>query len=746
MKEAKRRNPDIVLWGLPWAFPGWVDSSAKNNPYSNVTKTAQYVVDWIDGARREHGLEIAMVGCWNERPWNADYLKELRRQLDARNFSRTGIIADDGHSSGTLATAMQKDPVLMRSVQAFGQHYPSMSSPTSATALGKPIYASEDYGVYFDSSGGKAWARLINQNFVRGGIVGTIAWNLVTSYYAPHPSASYGPCPSCNAALPFRLCGLMHAAWPWSGHYVPTPQLYVSAHTTQFVHVGDRYLSVGNGSGLLASGGSFVTFVRPAPPEAVVGPDLTVVIEKMSHQGSTSAWAALPAYDTAAENLTLHFGAEFAGRELALWKSLVPTAIVAAGKDGGIPSVDQMFLKQAGPFHVDENGSFTLPICVDCLFTLTTLLHAGYKGEFAKAPPPGDFPLPFSDNFDAVPPGQEADFFIDQAGSWEAVHSPSAGSVNSRGIVMRQMVEQKPVAWAGDQAPITILGSCNWTNVTVSVDVLLEASTHGMPWVGARIVGRVGDPAPAGPQDAMLPLPVLGDDSATCDATTFPHVTQRQYLGLTQGAASLKTEARCRQACCAAGQQHCTLYQFFPTEPSGSQCWYGLPAQAADRPVHQQFVSRSKLPLPVNPPPPPPRHSWGKTFTDAAGVILGIDSATATWRLAPCHLCLHVNSTLLAQGALPTGVLEQLAPWLVAAGSRGGEGEEWAKLRLVLVGAQASGFVGSHELFTGVDVSAVAPSKGYVGFGMGNFTAALFDSFAVAHSEQPALQGHNSRS
>ena len=90
--------------------------------------------------------------------------------------------------------------------------------------------------------------------------------------------------------------------------------------------------------------------------------------------------------------------------------------------------------------------------------------------------------------------------------------------------------------------------------------------------------------------------------------------------------------------------------------------------------------------------------------------------------------------------------MEQLAPWLVAAGSRGGEGEEWAKLRLVLVGAQASGFVGSHELFTGVDVSAVAPSKGYVGFGMGNFTAALFDSFAVAHSEQPALQGHNSRS
>jgi galactosylceramidase len=202
MKEAKSRNPNIILWGLPWAFPGWLDATNKNNPYSNVSATAEYVVDWVDGARREHGLHIAMVGCWNERPYSVDYLKELRRQLDARNLSQTGIIADDGHSAGNLATAMQKDPELMESVAAFGMHYPRMTSPPSAAAVaaktGKPIFASEDYGVYFDSSGGKAWARLINQNFVRGGMSGTIAWNLVTSYYAPHPSASYGPCPSCN--------------------------------------------------------------------------------------------------------------------------------------------------------------------------------------------------------------------------------------------------------------------------------------------------------------------------------------------------------------------------------------------------------------------------------------------------------------------------------------------------------------------------------------------------------------------
>ena len=28
MKEAKARNPDIKLYGLPWGWPGWLDPSA----------------------------------------------------------------------------------------------------------------------------------------------------------------------------------------------------------------------------------------------------------------------------------------------------------------------------------------------------------------------------------------------------------------------------------------------------------------------------------------------------------------------------------------------------------------------------------------------------------------------------------------------------------------------------------------------------------------------------------------------
>eukprot|EP01045_Picozoa_sp_COSAG04_P015345 COSAG04_NODE_1207_length_7734_cov_2.251081_2_plen_365_part_00 len=59
---------------------------------------------------------------------------------------------------------------------------------------------------------------------------------------------------------------------------------------------------------------------------------------------------------------------------------------------------------------------------------------------------------------------------------------------------MRQMVAERPICWAGDVAPITIIGSSNWTDISVSASILVEE--HGQPWIGARIGGRSGDPAP----------------------------------------------------------------------------------------------------------------------------------------------------------------------------------------------------------------------------------------------------------
>lgn len=79
MKEAKKRNPDIKLIGLPWAWPGWIGENG-TWPYSNTVKSANYIVNWIIGASKVHNLSIDYVGIWNERPYSSEYIKVNCRQ------------------------------------------------------------------------------------------------------------------------------------------------------------------------------------------------------------------------------------------------------------------------------------------------------------------------------------------------------------------------------------------------------------------------------------------------------------------------------------------------------------------------------------------------------------------------------------------------------------------------------------------------------------------------------------------
>lgn len=56
-----QRNPDILLYGLPWAFPGWIGNGTRD-PYHNPALTADYIVKWIEGAKQVHNLTIDFVG------------------------------------------------------------------------------------------------------------------------------------------------------------------------------------------------------------------------------------------------------------------------------------------------------------------------------------------------------------------------------------------------------------------------------------------------------------------------------------------------------------------------------------------------------------------------------------------------------------------------------------------------------------------------------------------------------------
>ena len=97
MKEAVKRNPDIVLGCLPWGAPAWIGDGEY---YSQ--DMADYVANFIEGAATIHGLQIQYTGIWNEKPFDAAWIKLLRRTLDARGLQRVKIAARIPTPTGIL--------------------------------------------------------------------------------------------------------------------------------------------------------------------------------------------------------------------------------------------------------------------------------------------------------------------------------------------------------------------------------------------------------------------------------------------------------------------------------------------------------------------------------------------------------------------------------------------------------------------------------------------------------------------
>ncbi|GFO19227.1 galactocerebrosidase [Plakobranchus ocellatus] len=450
MQEAKKRNPNIKLYSLPWGFPGWI-GQGKLSPYANVNVTADYIVRWINGAKKVYNLTIDYVGIWNERPYDKTYIKTLRSMLDARGFSKTLIIAAD--EAWEIATDIEKDPSLAATIHAIGCHYPGTKSSIDAQRTGKSLWASEDYSTYNNEVGGGCWARILNQNYVNGLITSTISWNLIGSYYPD---------------LPFYSDGLMTAVQPWSGYYIVATPIWMTAHTTQFVPVGWRYLSHGNGVGKLPKGGSYVSLTNDAKDQ------LTIIIETMTHDHSKCIRPGLPAYDVSAQNITITLKGSFAPvSQLNVWYS----------KLGFNGSANQMFQKQK-PL-VLKNGQAKLTLGLDEIVTLTTLT-TGNKGSHPTPPGPKPYPLPYSDNFEALQVAQEPLNLAPQVGSFEVVQSQNA----SHNHVCRQTVLHPPIKWCPLtlSTPIAVIGQYSWDNITVTVEFEIPSvnGTNGV-FVAARV-------------------------------------------------------------------------------------------------------------------------------------------------------------------------------------------------------------------------------------------------------------------
>ncbi|XP_067656744.1 galactocerebrosidase-like isoform X2 [Haliotis asinina] len=450
MLEAKKRNPNIKLYGLPWTFPGWIGDGTRS-PYTNPKQTATYVLKWVLGAKKYYNLTIDYIGVWNERDYNITYIKILRKTLDDNGLSNVRIVAADG--GWGIANDIQKDSVLASAIDYIGTHYPGTLTTTEAMKTGKQLWASEDYSTFNDNVGGGCWARILNQNYVNGFMTSTISWNLIASYYQ---------------ALPFYRDGLMTAVEPWSGNYIVQSPVWITAHTTQFTEIGWKYLRHGAGVGKLETGGSYVGLVSPDEK------DLTIVIETMTHDHSLCIRPALPPYNVTAATVEIEFKGSFAAlTSLNVWYS----------KPSYGSEADVFFMKRNKLSIV--NGKASLKVNPDEIYTLTTL-EVGQKGSFDTPPPPSKpFPLPYTENFEGYEVFMEPYDLAQQMGVFEVAQGDASNKV------MRQKVLAQPVTWCQAESlniSLNVIGSHNWTDIYVEADVKLGEvnGTNGV-FVAARV-------------------------------------------------------------------------------------------------------------------------------------------------------------------------------------------------------------------------------------------------------------------
>lgn len=217
--QARARNPNIVLYGLPWSWPGWVGGQ-HGNVWGDLELPVGYIVDWVRGAKERHNLTIDWLGDWNESPVpDCGYNARLRAALDKVGLSSTKIIAGDQGNGWSFS----ENATEMASIGAVGAHYPGVhGGPASASKIALldrlelPMWASEDGAdTPFISAD---WARTVNQNYVVLNITASIAWNLITSY---------------DDDLPYQGRGIMGVAnTPWCSGFEPYAAVWVSAHTT----------------------------------------------------------------------------------------------------------------------------------------------------------------------------------------------------------------------------------------------------------------------------------------------------------------------------------------------------------------------------------------------------------------------------------------------------------------------------------------------------------------------------------
>ena len=169
-----------------------------------------------------------MAVAFNERSYNAAFIKEMRKSLDSNGLSHVKTIAPDswGHM-WAIVDDMKKDKDLTAAIDVIGSTFTSNSPllvtfserlhvfaahqectgapiqmpPPGTMALGKPLWSTEQHigeiGSFggcasskenidlpvWDLRAGMAMARTLNQGYLIANMTSTLIWTPVYSWY-----------------------------------------------------------------------------------------------------------------------------------------------------------------------------------------------------------------------------------------------------------------------------------------------------------------------------------------------------------------------------------------------------------------------------------------------------------------------------------------------------------------------------------------------------------------------------------
>jgi Glycosyl hydrolase family 59/Galactocerebrosidase, C-terminal lectin domain len=422
IQEARKRNPQIILDTLPWGAPGWV---GHGNYYSS--DMAHYVADFLEAAKKQYGLDIAYTGVWNEKQFDAKYVKELHHVLRERHITAKIVCCDEYAGEGLgqwgIVDAMNNDPALKEAVDVVGVHYSLVNgkytTPDSARNLGKPLWSSEDQpnsgaGPILSRDwpiGGRILARLFNLNYLEGGFTKTEIWSPVTSYYD---------------ILAAPNSGLMYANTPWSGYYNVQGAIWATAHTTQFAQPGWKYLD--SSSGRMPEQGSYVTLKAPN------GKDWSIVLETIDAKQS--------------QDVIFEIEGGLSGKTVHVWET----------------NGQKIFEHVADV--TPQHNKFQYKFDPDSLYSLTTTTGQG-RGA-AQPPAPNPFPNPYIEHFESTELQRAPRFLSDQNGAFEV-----RPCLQREGRCLDQVIVDKPIPWGPQPDPFTLAGDTSWSDYQIACDVLI---------------------------------------------------------------------------------------------------------------------------------------------------------------------------------------------------------------------------------------------------------------------------------